>query len=161
MTNNLEVIVTVYCFIIVFVNIKIIIITMYFTIIVSFIIIILIVNAPRVMVENTSTPTLNEPLTIMCDASTMNGVDDGVTFVWDLTDENNDEVVFRTMPISNGNLNTDTNRLEFTDSFTIPMLNESHNDDMYKCTVTIDGANGDMVPGMANVSLEDLGIFGK
>ena len=123
--------------------------------------IILIVNAPRVMVTNTSTPTLNEPLTIVCVANTMIGVDTGVTFVWDQTDDDDNEVEIQTMQIFNGSLNIDTNRLEFRDSYIIPMLNESHNDDMYKCTVTINVTGGDMVPGMANVSLEDLGIFGK
>ena len=121
----------------------------------------LIVNAPRVMVATTSIPTLNQQLTIVCDATTMIGVDAGVTFVWDLTDSNNDEVVIQTMQIFNSNLNNITNRLEFRDSFTIPMLSESHNDDMYKCTVTINVTGGDLMPGMANVSLEDLGIFGK
>ena len=123
--------------------------------------IILIVNAPLVMVTNTSTPTLNERLTIECVATTMIGVDTGVTFVWERTDDNDDEVEFRMMQIFNSSLNTDTNRLEFRDSFTIKMLNESHNDDLYKCTVTINVGGGDMMPGMANVSLEDLGIFGK
>ena len=113
------------------------------------------------MVTNTSTPALNQPLTVVCDASTMIGVDTGVTFVWDLTDNDNDEVEFRMMQIFNSNLNNITNRLEFSDSFNIEMLSESHNDDMYKCTVTINVGGGDMMPGMANVSLEDLGIFGK
>ena len=123
--------------------------------------IILIVIAPRVTLENTSTPTLNEPLTVLCSATTMIGVDNGVTFVWELTDGNNDEVVFRTMLIFNSNLNADTDRLEFTDSYTIPMLHESHNDDLYECTVTVNVGGGDMVPGVANISLEVLGIFGK
>ena len=77
-----------------------------------------------------------------------------------MTDDDNDEVVFRTIERVNGILNADTNRLEFRDSFTIAMLNESHNDDMYKCVVTIfAGTRG--FTQMANVSLEDLGIFGK
>ena len=123
--------------------------------------IILIVTRPSVTVTNTSIPTLNEPLTIVCVATTMIGVDTGVTFVWDLTDDDNDEVEIQTMQIFNSSLNTDTNRLEFSDSYIIPMLSESHNDDMYKCTVTINVGSGDLIPGMANVSLEDLGIFGK
>ena len=112
-------------------------------------------------VKNTSIPTLNEALAIVCVATTMIGVDTGVTFVWDLTDSDNDEMEFRTMQIFNSSLNTDTNELEFRDSYTIPMLNESHNDDVYKCTVTINVGGGNLMPGMANVSLEDLGIFGK
>ena len=124
-------------------------------------IIILVVGTPRVMVTNTSTPTLNEPLTILCVASTMIGVETEVTFVWDRINGDDDEVEIQTMQIFNSSLNTNSDRLEFRDYFTIPMLNESHNDDMYICTATINFTGGDMMPGMANVSLEVLGIFGK
>ena len=113
------------------------------------------------VVTNAVIPTLNEPLTLVCDASTMIGVNTGVTFVWDLTDDDNDEVEFRMMQIFNSSLNNITNRLEFSDSYNIEMLSESHNDDMYKCTVTINVGGGDLMPGMANVSLYNLGIFGK
>ena len=119
-----------------------------------------VVDVPRVTVTNTSTPTLNEPLTLLCDASIITAVNTRVDIEWDLTDDDNDEVVFRTINGANGTLNADTNRLEFRDSFTIAMLSESHNDDMYKCVVTIFA--GTKRPfEMANVSLEDLGIFGK
>ena len=115
---------------------------------------------PHVTVTNTSTPTLNEPLTLVCDASTTTGVNTRVGIEWDLTDDDDDEMVFRTIERANGTLSADGSRLEFRDSFTIAMLNESHNDDMYKCVVTI-FAGGRRFAGMANVSLEDLGIFGK
>ena len=121
--------------------------------------VILIVTKPDVTVTTACTPTLNDPLTVVCNATTTVGVDDGVTFVWELTDEDNDKVEFRSTQIFNGS--TDTNGLVFTDSFTIEMLNEGHNDDLYKCTVTINVRGGDMVPGVANVSLDDIGIFGK
>ena len=118
------------------------------------------VNVPRVNVTTNSTPTLNEPLTLVCYATTTTFVDTRVDIVWDLTDDDDDEVTFRTIKGANGILNVDTNRLEFRDSFTIAMLNESHNDDMYKCVVTI-FAGTRQISKMANVSLEDLGIFGK
>ena len=107
-------------------------------------------------VTNTSTPTLNEPLTLVCDASTTTRV--GIE--WDLTDDDDDEMVFRMIERANDTLSPDGSRLEFRDSFTIAMLNESHNDDMYKCVVTIFAGSREFAE-MANVSLEDLGIFGK
>ena len=119
-----------------------------------------VVDLPQVMMANTSTPTLNEPLTLVCNASTINAVNTRVGIEWDLTDNDEDEMVFRTIERANGTLSADTNRLEFRDSFTIAMLDESHNDDMYKCVVTIfAGTRG--FTEMANVSLVDLGIFGK
>ena len=97
---------------------------------------------------------------MQCYATTTTFVDTRVDIVWDLTDDDDDEMVFRTIERVNGTLSTDGSRLEFRDSFTIAMLNESHNDDMYKCVVTI-FAGTKQISKMANVSLEDLGIFGK
>ena len=111
-------------------------------------------------VTTNSTPTLNEPLTVQCYATTTTFVDTRVDVEWDLTDDDDDEVVFQTIEGVNGTLSADGRRLEFRDSFTIAMLNESHNDDMYKCVVTI-FAGTKRSYEMANVSLEDLGIFGK
>ena len=118
------------------------------------------VNVPRVNVTTNSTPTLNEPLTVQCYATTTTFVDTRVDIVWDLTDDDDDEMVFRTIERATGTLSTDGSRLEFRDSFTIAMLNESYNDDMYKCVVTI-FAGTKRISEMADVSLEDLGIFGK
>ena len=118
------------------------------------------VSVPRVNVTTNSTPTLNEPLTVQCYATTTTFVDTRVDVEWDLTDDDDDEVVFQTIEGVNGTLSADGRRLEFRDSFTIAMLNESHNDDMYKCVVTI-FAGTKRSYEMANVSLEDLGIFGK
>ena len=118
------------------------------------------VNVPSVIVTTNSTPTLNEPLTVQCYATTTTFVDTRVDIEWDLTDDDNDEVVFRTIEGANSALSADGSKLEFRDSFTIAMLNESHNDDMYKCVATI-FAGTKRISEMANVSLEDLGIFGK
>ena len=115
---------------------------------------------PRVIVTSTSTPTLHEPLTLVCNASTITAVNTRVDIEWDLTDDDNDEVVFRTIERASSTLSADGSKLEFRDSFTIAMLNESHNDDMYKCVVTI-FAGTRRFAEMANVSLEDFGIFGK
>ena len=111
-------------------------------------------------VTNTSTPTLNEPLTLVCNASTTTAVDTRVDIEWDLTDDDDDEMVFRTIERANDTLSADGSRLEFRDSFTIAMLDESHNDDMYKCVVIIFAGTREFAE-MADVSLEDLGIFGK
>ena len=111
-------------------------------------------------VTTNSTPTLNKPLTVQCYATTTTFVDTRVDVEWDLTDDDDDEMVFQTTERANGTLSTDGSRLEFRDSFTIAMLNESHNDDMYKCVVTI-FVGTKRISEMANVSLEDLGIFGK
>ena len=118
------------------------------------------VSVPSVNVATNSTPTLNEPLTVQCYATTTTFVDSRVDIEWDLTDDDDDEVVFRKIERANGTLSADGSRLEFRDSFTIAMLNESHNDDMYKCVVTI-FAGTKRISEMVNVSLEDLGIFGK
>ena len=118
------------------------------------------VNVPSVIVTTNSTPTLIEPLTVQCYATTTTFVNTRVDIVWDRTDDDDDEVVFQTTERVNGTLSADGSRLEFRDSFTIAMLNESHNDDMYKCVVTI-FAGTKRISEMANVSLEDLGIFGK
>ena len=118
------------------------------------------VSVPRVNVTTNSTPTLNEPLTLVCYATTTTFVDTRVDIKWDLTDDDDDEMVFRTIERANGTLSADNSSLEFRDSFTIAMLSESHNDDMYKCVVII-FAGTKQISEMANVSLEDLGIFGK
>ena len=118
------------------------------------------VNKPHVTVTVNSTPTLYGPLTLQCYATTMTSIDSRVDIVWDLTDDDDNEVVFRMIDRVNSTLNTDGSRLEFRDSFTIAILNESYSDDMYKCTVTI-FVGSRRVSEKAGVLLKVLGVFGK
>ena len=116
---------------------------------------IFIVNKPHVMVSTNATATINEPLILQCDATTMIGVNTGVDIVWDKTDTVSGKKVFRRVVGANSSLNG--NNLEYKDSFTIPMLKESHNGVVYQCTVTIN-FGGRQVFHSAKLSLK---IFSK
>ena len=99
---------------------------------------------------------MNKPLTLHCNVTTMTGVNTRVDIIWDRIDDISNKKVIRKVVGANSSL-ISGNKLEYRDSFTIAMLNESHNGIIYQCTVTIN-YEGRQVLNSANVSLE---IFSK
>ena len=83
-------------------------------------------------VTNLTIPTLNEQLTMQCEATVTRGVTSPVDIVWST---NNGSEILQRVDGANSTLRDDM--LIFTDTYTTPMLNEDDNGMMYTCTVSI------------------------
>ena len=82
--------------------------------------------------RNLTTPTLNEQLTLQCEAAVTRGVTSPVDIIW--SRNNGTEILQR---VDGANSTLRDNMLVFTDTYTTPVLTEDDNGMMYACTVSI------------------------
>ena len=91
---------------------------------------------PDVTLRNLTTPTLNEQLTMQCEAAVARGVISQVNIIWF---RNNGTEILQRVDGANSTLRDDM--LMFMDTYTTPLLTEDDNGMMYMCTVSIDTAD--------------------
>ena len=82
--------------------------------------------------RNLTTPTLNEQLTMQCEATVTRGVTSPVDIIWS---RNNGTEMLQRVDGANSTLRGDM--LVLTDIYTTPVLTENDNGMMYTCTVSI------------------------
>ena len=87
---------------------------------------------PDVTVRNLTTPTLNEQLTMQCEATVTRGVTSPVDIIW--SRNSGTEILQR---VDGANSTSRGDMLVFTDTYTTLMLTEDDNGMMYSCTVSI------------------------
>ena len=87
---------------------------------------------PDVTLTNLTIPTLNEQLTMQCEATVTRGVTSPVDIIW--SRNNGTEILQR---VDGANSTSRRDMLVFTDNYTTPMLTEDDNGMMYACTVSI------------------------
>ena len=87
---------------------------------------------PDVALRILTTPTLNEQLTMRCEATVTRGVTSLVDIVWS---RNNGTEILQRVDGVNSTLRDDM--LVFTDNYTTPVLTEDDNSMIYACTVSI------------------------
>ena len=98
--------------------------------------------------RNLTTPTLNEQLTMQCEATVTRGVTSPVDIIW--YRNNGTEMLRRVDGASNTSRG---DMLVFTDNYTTPILTEDDNGMMYRCTVSIN-ATPDRRSGIDSFILE-------